>query len=358
MLPVILGVMALTGLGVAKGKEGLDNIQKAKAEGEIAQKRYEASIKQLEMHWEETNRLATIYGKLQARVGAKVVSRLVKFIQRNGQKASSPDRHFLEELEGLSLEELGEFKAFVFDASQMGKDIKMAAAAGIGAGQAAVGVANAVGAVAIPQFFGLFTKQVAVAQLGLPGVALYLGGGNVLLGGALLGGIAIAPAMAVGGFQVAGKGEKALTEVRRYESKVNKLIKQNETSAQLLQRTEKRVREVGKLLKKLEDLASQCLDKLEGEEKAFYSFPQKLWRAAKTLVKNVAGKIVKGRKHVWKEHVPEEFDVTQHALKFQQTALLVKAIVEIVKTPILDKKGNVTNLSLTVQEKYKTVGNL
>lgn len=358
MLPLILGFAAsgIGVLGLAQGKAGLDKIEQAKRRAERAQKRYQESIDRLNSQWEKANRLSELYNKLRVRVGCRVVRRFVEFIQRNGKKASYTEQRLLEALEGVSLQDLKEFKSFAFNSEQVMKGVRNAASAGISAGSATVGVANAVGTVAVPQFFGLFAKQVGVAQLGLPGVAAYLGGGNILLGGAVLGGAAVGPAIAVAGFQLSGHGEEALTEARSYEAKANEQIEKNETARELLVQTEKRIRELGKLIRKLESRAIRCLEDIEGKEKAFYKPWRKSWRSFKLFIKNVFSNLLYGKAIKSIEHKPESFDLSQHVSEFQEIALLVKALVEIVKVPVLDDRGVVTQDSSEIQKRYQSIG--
>ncbi len=318
ILPIILGVAAggVGASGIVKGAEGIRNINKAKERANRAEEKHKRFVKELESQWEKTNRLAGIYGKLQLRVRKRVVGRFVEFIECNGQKASKSDQQFLEGLKGLSIQQLQEFKVLVFEAEEVSKGVIKAAAAGYAGAAGAVGVANAVGTIAVPQFFGLFAKQVAVAELGLPGVPLWLGGGNALLGGAVLGGVAVSPALAVVGFQLAGKGEKFLTKVQEYEAQVNIHIEQIKTAKEFLKQVEERIREIGILVRKLESRASECLNELEAVD----------------------------------------FEPVRDAAKFQQVALLVKALVEISKTPILDNQGNLNPLVVNIWAKYQTLG--
>ncbi|MGI2907595.1 hypothetical protein [Tolypothrix sp. VBCCA 56010] len=44
------------------------------------------------------------------------------------------------------------------------------------------------------------------------------------------------------------------------------------------------------------------------------------------------------------------------ASKFQEVALLVKALAEIMKTPVLDNEGQLNPASRTIQAKYRTLG--
>jgi len=357
MIPLLVGLAAsgFSALGLYKGKEGLDKVEDAKRIAQAARKRYEDSVNSLQNQWNETERLTTSYEKLRFRVTKKVVTRFVGFIQRNGQKASYKEDRLLESLEGISLQDLREFESLALDVKQLALGVRDAATAGAGAYSATVGIANAVGTVAVPQFFGLFTKSVGVSQLGLPGVAAYLGGGNLLIGGAVLGGATIAPALAVGGFHLSGCGEKVLTEACKYSAEVNQAIAKNKTAEELLVRTEKRIRELGKLIRRLEDQAIHSLDSLERKEKAFYNPLRQKWRRFQFLVKGILGRLLEAQNCRGTKYQPDEFDVSRHALEFQKVALLVKALVEIVKVPVLNQKGDITDDSAEIQRKYQSM---
>jgi len=45
-----------------------------------------------------------------------------------------------------------------------------------------------------------------------------------------------------------------------------------------------------------------------------------------------------------------------NATKFQQVALLIKALAEIMKTPVLDNEGQINPASVTIQAKYRAIG--
>jgi hypothetical protein len=177
VLPIIVGIAVLgTGaLGVAKGFEGISNIKEARKIAENAERLYEERISALENQWQETQRLAGSYGQLQIRVRRRVVKRLVTFIEHQGQKAPLGNLHFLEGLQGISIEQIQEFRTSVSEAEEISKGVIKSASAGFSA---------------------------------------WICGGNL----AVLSGVVMGPALAVGGFQLASKGEKALTDARRYES--------------------------------------------------------------------------------------------------------------------------------------------
>lgn len=319
VIPIILGAAALASAayGAVKGAEGMGKMNEAKEIGELAQEKYDLAKSELQVEWEATNRLAEVYGKLQDRVRERTIGRFVDFIKRTGQNASQSDMQFIAGLEGLSVQQLKEYEAEAIKAEQFAKGGATAALAGAAAGQAATSLATSVGVAgtgaAISGLSGAAAWNATLAWLG--GGSLAAGGGGMALGTAVLGGITVGPALAVGGFVLAGKGEQALTKAREYEAKVNVEIRRLEAAGDFLQRVEQRVRELGKLLYKLEKLANQSLNELESQP----------------------------------------FDRQRDAAKFQQVALLIKALAEIRKTPILDSEGNLNPATVTIEAKYSTL---
>ena len=51
----------------------------------------------------------------------------------------------------------------------------------------------------------------------------------------------------------------------------------------------------------------------------------------------------------------QPFDRNRDASKFQQIGLLVKALAEIMNTPVLDIEGNLNPATATVKAKYRTL---
>ena len=119
----------------------------------------------------------------------------------------------------------------------------------------------------------------------------------------------------VGGFHLAGKGEKALTEARKYQAKVETEISKIEAAQEFLQQVEQRIRELGQLAHKLEQQAELMLNALESKP----------------------------------------FNRSQDTGKLQQVALLVKALAEITKTPILNSEGKLNYGIVTILEKYRNL---
>jgi hypothetical protein len=321
MIPLILGALALGGavLGVGAGAVGVADMNEAKEIGKRAQKRHEDAVIRLKVDWEATNNLAEEYGQFQLDVMMHTIGRFVDFIERNIGKAKQSEKEFLEGLDGISVQQVKEYKTAALQAQQFfkgGAKTIGAATAGYGGAMSlatSVGVAST--GAAISGLSGAAATNAALAWLG--GGSLAAGGGGMALGSLVLGGITVGPAVLIGGFVLAGEGEKALTKAREYEAEVNIAIAKIETAKNFMQQVTRRITELMDLVESLNKLAVIGLDELE-------SLPT--------------------------------FDKNRDASKFQQVGLLMKALAEIMKTPVLDTEGQLNPVTATIQAKYRTLG--
>ncbi|MBD2490495.1 hypothetical protein [Aulosira sp. FACHB-615] len=318
-IPFILGAIALgtAAYGAIKGTEGVSNIKEANDIGSRSQKRHESSVTQLKADWEATHKLAEEYGQFQMNVKIHTIGRFVAFIEQLGQR-SSQDMQFLEGLDGISVQQIQQYKADAMEAEHFFKGGVKAVIAGAAAGQAATSLATSVGVAstgaAISGLSGAAAWNATLAWLG--GGALTAGGGGMFVGTFVLGGITVGPALAVTGFVLAGKGEEALTNAREYEAKVNIEIAKLEAARDFLVQVRRRMTELSNLVENLNNRAIFNLEELE-------SLP---------------------------------FERNRDASKFQQVGLLVKALAEIMKTPVLDSEGQLNPVTATIQAKYRTLG--
>lgn len=317
MIPLILGVAALaTGaLGVGAGFSGLSDMDEAKEIGKRAQRDYEDAVDYLYVNKEGTNQLAQDYGELQLDIIMGTIGRFVEFIEKNIGKASQTEKKFLEGFYGISVKQIKEYKTAAIEAEQFVKGGMKAIELGTAVYGGAMSLASSVGiastGTAISGLSGAAATNATLAWLG--GGSLAAGGGGMALGSIVLGGITVGPALMIGGFVFAGEGEKALTKAREYEAKVNKGIVEIDAIVDFLKQVRRRIFELGDLLKSLNHKAVLGLNELE-------SLPY--------------------------------FDKNRHADKFQQVALIVKAISEIMKTPILDSEGQLNPATATITAKY------
>lgn len=330
MIPLILGAVALgTGVfGVGTGIVGVADINDAKKIGEHAQERYERAVSQLKVDREAANKVAENYGQLQLDIIISTIKRFVVFLEQIGQRTSQDDWQFLEGLE-ISIQQLKEYKATVIQAEEWLKGSASAAFAGAAAASGAASFAKSFGTATVTntvtRFFGLWTTEV-VTEVGISqlsgaaarsAIVAWLGGGSTVVGGFVLGGITLGPALMTGGLQLAGKGQEALTKARDYNCKVNTAVAEIEKARDKLQFAQQRIKELRILVLSLNHQAVFGLHELESQP---------------------------------------FFDKDRDVSKFQQVALLVKALVEIIRTPILDDEGQLNPDTVTIRAKYCNLG--
>lgn len=319
MIPIILGAVALgtAAVGAFKGAEGAVGMHESNEIGKRAQERYELALEELQSCWETTNKAAELYVQMQLHVRQRTIGRFIEFIKRTlGQKASQEDLKFLVEI-GISVQQIQEYKAAVIEAQQFTQGGYQAVLAGTAAGQGAVGLATSIGVAstgtAISGLSGAAATNATLAWLG--GGSLAAGGGGMALGSIILGGLTIGPALAVGGFMLASEGEKALTKAQDYEAQVNIEIANIELTKDYLIQIKQRVSELANLVCRLNKQAELALTDLESQE----------------------------------------FDRERDASKFQKVALLIRALAEILKTPVLNEEGKINIGTITILEKYRTL---
>jgi hypothetical protein len=329
IIPFILGGAAilLGGAGIGAGIDGISKQDEANKIGKSAQGRYELAKKSLETTFRETDDLAREYGEFQIEIKLETIKRFVDFVERIKRKGALKDLCYLEGLEYISNQQLQEYKAATLEAERLASGAFKAAGAGVAASQGALGLIGLFGTAstgtAITGLSGAAAWNATLAWLG--GGSLAAGGGGMALGTLVLGGIAVGPALMIGGFVLGGEGEKALTKARQYEAKVNTEIAKLSASEDFFEQVQSRIVELEKLLCSLNRRAINNLRELESREQDFTT-----------------------------QRDGEIFQQTS-LLIFQQTALLIKAIAEILKTPVLNQEGKVNLDTGVVIAKYRNL---
>lgn len=317
IIPIILGAIALgtAGVGIAAGADGVAKMKEAEEIGKKAQKKYESKKKSIEEKVVATQNMAEVYGNLQLRVKLKTIQRFINLIERIGQRASKQDMSFLEGLEGVSPQEIAEYKASTLEAQRL-----------ISGGVQAVGAAYAAGqgTIALVSLFGTASTGAAIGGLSgaaawsstlawLGGGSLATGGGGMALGAWVLGGITVGPALMIGGFVLGGQGEEALTKAKEYEANCNVEIAKLNEFADFLTQVQNRIKELQELVAFILERATYGLSELESRP----------------------------------------FVLERDAEKFQQVAILIKALAEIIKTPILNSDGKLNPYTSQLKAKYR-----
>lgn len=318
MIPLIIGAAALgtAVYGTFKGAEGLTTMNQAKRIGQAAQARHESAAAALEIDLAATNQLAEQYGQLQLMVIRETIGRFVRFIEKTGRQAAQSEKQFLQGLD-VSIQQVSEYRTAALEAEQFfAGGLKAIAAATAGYG-GALSLATSVGVAStgtlISGLSGAAATNATLAWLG--GGSLAAGGGGMALGSLVLGGITLGPALAVGGCVFAAQAEKSLTKAQQFEAEVSVAIEKIEAVKAFLIQVNRRLNELQELVKRLNAKASQELIQLESKP----------------------------------------FHKRRDAKKFQEVALLIRALAEIMKTPVLDPEGQMNPAAATVYLKYRNL---
>jgi hypothetical protein len=317
MIPLIFGAAALASatVGALAGAGGIADMKKAQEIGKYAQWRHEGAVRELQADWVATNQIAQEYGQLQLDVKQYTIGRFVSFIKRISQRTSQQSS--IKVLAGLkiSAKQFKAYKAAVLEAEKFFKGSATTALAGATAG----GVTAGQGVLALVGLFGTASTGTAISGLSgaaawnatlawLGGGSLAAGGGGMALGTLVLGGVMVGPALMVGGFMIAGKGQEALTKAREYEAKVNTAVATITAERDFLQQVQQRITQLANLVKDLNRRAVLSLDELESRP----------------------------------------FAPDRDTSKLQHVALLIKALEKIGKTPVLDRRGKLNPATTTL----------
>jgi uncharacterized protein YukE len=314
---ILLGAAAVAaGYGVVKGAGGVADMMKAKKIGEEAEQRHKRALANLESRRKDVNRNAEEYGRLLLVSRKETLGRFVGFVEKLGQRASKRVLQALKEID-IDAPKLDQFKAASLEAAKVLGGAVGSVSAGASAGVGTMALVGLLGTAstgtAISTLSGVVATNATLAWLG--GGAIAAGGGGMALGTIVLGGIVFAPAALVTGFVLAGQGEKALTKARKYQADVNVDIKKMDGMKVVMSSIITRINELRSLLQRLDRRANEALDDLE--------------------------------RLAFDPHDDE------HIQLFQKAGLLTNALAEIMRTPVIDRQGNVTAQSHNIQAKYR-----
>ncbi|MGA9382960.1 MAG: hypothetical protein WBV73_29720 [Phormidium sp.] len=290
--------------------------QKANQLANEAKERYESTLEGLKQDEKITNKVAEEYGELQLNVIRSTIKRFVTFLENTGRKASESEKRLLEGMD-FSVQQIKEYKAAAVGAEKYFlAGVKSAGAAAAGYG-GAIGVATSIGAAstgtAISTLSGAAAWNATLAWFG--GGAIAAGGGGMALGTLVLGGITVVPALAIGGFFAAREGEKAMTKAREYQAKVNQAVAEMRRAKDVSLKVRERICELKQVFESLNSRAIEGLNELESRP----------------------------------------FDAKRDAEKFQLVALVMKGLVETLKTPVLNSEGKLNLGTVSIIEKYRNL---
>lgn len=315
-LPLLLAIPALVAAGAggtAIGGIGVHNMNEAKNRCDAARARHEEALAAFRVVETQTQDRARAYGQRQLRIQGSTLGAWLKWLEDNQKKVRRLDRTVVDGVE-VQIPDIPTLRVQVVQGVGLLKGGASAAIGAVAAQQAALfgvrALATAGTGAAISGLSGAAAESATMAWLG--GGAIAAGGGGVAMGAMVLTGVAIAPALLIGGFTLGAQGEQALTKAREIEAEVNVAITEMETKTKLLHALQRRIKELRGILDSLNARAQASLKELRGLD----------------------------------------FEPEQHIELFQRTALLMAAVGEVLSTPLLNADGTLTTESLHIKEKY------
>jgi hypothetical protein len=317
-IPLIIGLIALAvgAAGVGVGAAGVADMRRAKRLAEAAKRRHGRAVANYRAARRRMDRAAEAYGRRKAGIDRTTIRRMIAFLESLHKRVGRRLRADIEGVEVTIPTALQGFRQRLLDVELVTGGGK-AITAGAATGAAAYGLIGLFGTAstgaAIGGLSGAAANSAVLAWLG--GGSLAAGGGGMAVGAAVLGGIAVAPALLVGGFVLATKGEKALTQARRYEAKVDGKIARIEVAEAFIERVETRIAELADLVARLDRRARAALNALEAE--------------------------------------PFDPSSREDLKRFQSAILLTHALSDVMSAPVLGSPNRLSTDGARVVAKYK-----
>lgn len=256
-IPVLLwgAAAALGATGVVKGVEAIGLQSRAKEIGEQAESKYRRNKRLLNDVRDDTNDKFESLGRLKIEIFNNQINHVVQVLKQ--QKSTSSSIKNFNSM--FTIEELRQMETMVQKSLELESGLLQGAAVGVLAGLGAYGsvplFAAASTGTAISALSGAAATNATLAWLG--GGSLAAGGFGMAGGMMALGGIVAGPALAVGGFFLAGKAEEALTEARAYEARVDEAVMQFDLMADTLLALQENANEISTTLEMLVDRFEQ-----------------------------------------------------------------------------------------------------
>lgn len=217
---------AVAAVGVKKGVDAYNDFDRAKEIGNRAESKFNKAKDKLEKNRNKTKQALEDLGYLKVNVFTNQIQHVINVLSQVGNKRASA--LLKNSKESFSVEDLKECNIAVSEIKAL--DLTKTVVSG-----AAVGALLSYGALGGVGTFAAASTGTLIS--GLSGAAAtnatlaWLGGGSLAAGGfgmaggmIALGGIALAPVLAIGGFMLASKAEEAVSNAYAYESDVSKAV--------------------------------------------------------------------------------------------------------------------------------------
>ncbi len=265
-IPWILGTIGVIvgGIGVAMGVKGAADARRAQQLADAAKERHDRAAADLDKKRQRVASKARSYTEYCNRLRASTIKRLVEVLQGIEQKVSLRAVQLPADVH-VQVDSISGFRTKILEPQLDVLGLVGAASASATTASSTVALVGLLGTAStgagISGLTGAAASNASLAWLG--GGSLAAGGGGVAVGTVVLAGVAIAPALAIGGCMIASKGEKAMTEATAYDSRANQAIAQLRTVGTLLDGVVRRLDELRSLLESVDLRATAAIGRLD-----------------------------------------------------------------------------------------------
>ena len=316
LIPLVaIAVGAATGgSGVLLGGKGAYDIKKAQSELATARELYDERRAVSEALVGAVNDRIVEYGSQQEDAIRDVAMRMHDFLVRNEKKVRDNEKLLVDGIEA-SVHLISGSGSVDLSMAEWIRGVIGSVSVGVGASVATTSAVSTFGAAstgaAIAGLSGAAAESATLAWLG--GGAVAAGGGGMALGAVALNFIAIGPGVLAAGFVVKGQGKKAITQALDFKAKIGVEIENLNIADTKMRAVSDRTDELGRVLADMTAQATAALDELEAEP----------------------------------------FEPQRHAPQFQKAMILVKGVIDIAKTPVIDEDGALTDAGHELTVKYR-----
>lgn len=327
-IPFILGGLAIGAavLGVGAHASASDKRKEAEETYSRSNSKQKRVGKSLEDEQAKTTKVSADLGLLKLNIQKNEIARFLTqykklqtlnikgFQQENIKFNFTPEQIKTMEKISMSASEV---------LSSGAASVSAGALAGAGIYSSVMAFGTASTSTAIGTLSGAAATNATLAWLG--GGSIAAGGGGMMVGSAVLGGLVAGPAILVSGAFADSKAEKALTEAKEFEAKVDVACAKMETQVSHLKAVQVRCGEFTSVLNQLCQRLNPQLSKLEA----------------------VVKELTNG-----KGTNPTDQQMSEIHLSFS----MAKTLKDILDLNILDKQGELTSESKNVKQKLLTAG--
>ena len=264
-LPFLLwGAAAVVGaVGVGAGLSGKSDLEYAQSIVENIKTEYDELEADYKLKIDELNSVLEELGKTRLIANEKI-QKISSSMSKIGKVSKKQYDNFIQAI-NYTKEEVEQMSFSSRKSSEILQTGIKSLSSGALAGFGAMGLIGNIGVAstgaAISGLSGVAATNATLAWLG--GGTLAAGGFGIAGGSVALGGIFLAPVALIGGFSLASKGKKAITEAEKYEAEVKIAIEHLNSKIDFLQLAKKIANDYIEVISVLDSKANLTYQKLE-----------------------------------------------------------------------------------------------